>query len=454
MATRRGLHHVVGYRSKKGLRWVRCLDRVRDAAATAPVQGTGLGGAVRRTDVTDLFWRHRDGDGSPSLAQTGTRAAMVGVAAIAALLFLASRCLAAQPIAGGRYAGNWTVAGSPKSGGQRKGYIAFNVDDQGRAFLSDPRVAFEGSEIDGPCMESSWDLGGSERPNVSASGTIPGSVPNTTISNGTPVRIRANGTFFLAMTVRRGGTSGSLRFRGRFANHQVATGEFRVSITTAGRKCSKRGAFSVRFTGQRHFAVGSCTPPRTTTLADDGTSRVYRESYVYDPDVRHHDGGYGNGAVIYGCDRATRHRWVLAGDDTSNGLVDHYQCAEFGGPVAVAGTFMAILVQEICQPGSGSGQIRVVDLQTGTVHLDQAAPLSRDFGQNGVKSLVLAPTGSAAWIICEWQATRPCQVVDETAFGSNTLLDQGDQIDPQSLTLDGSTLSWRNNGETKTATLG
>ena len=32
MATRRGLYHVVGYRSKKGLRWVRCLDRVRDAA--------------------------------------------------------------------------------------------------------------------------------------------------------------------------------------------------------------------------------------------------------------------------------------------------------------------------------------------------------------------------------------------------------------------------------------
>ena len=65
---------------------------------------------------------------------------------------------------------------------------------------------------------------------------------------------------------------------------------------------------------------------------------------MYDPSVRHLDGGYGNGDVIYGCDRATGHRWVLAGDDTSNGLVDNYQCAEFGGPRRVSGAFMAILV--------------------------------------------------------------------------------------------------------------
>ena len=68
---------------------------------------------------------------------------------------------------------------------------------------------------------------------------------------------------------------------------------------------------------------------------------------------------------------------------------------------------------------------------------------------------MLAPTGSAAWIICKWLETHgPCQVVNEVTFGSNTLLDQGDQVDPKSLTLDGSTVTWRNNGETKTATLG
>jgi hypothetical protein len=67
--------------------------------------------------------------------------------------------LAAGPIPGGRYAGKWTAAGNPRSGGQRGGYLAFNVDERGRAFVSDPRVVFEDSQIDAPCMATPWDLG-------------------------------------------------------------------------------------------------------------------------------------------------------------------------------------------------------------------------------------------------------------------------------------------------------
>ena len=214
----------------------------------------------------------------------------------------------------------------------------------------------------------------------------------------------------------------------------------------------------MRFTGQRHFAVGTCSPPNTKTLADDGPSRVYEERYVYDPVVRDFSDD-GNGAVIYGCNRATHRRWVLAGDD-SNSLFDYYNCAEYGGPAAVAGRYMAVVVDWACEPGVGYGFIRVVDLKSGTVRLDRAALVQHgnDFDPhagNNATSLVLAPTGSAAWILCRAMADHPpCEVVDEIALGPNTLLDEGAEIDHKSLTLHGSTLSWRNGGETKTAMLG
>jgi hypothetical protein len=63
----------------------------------------------------------------------------------------------------------------------------------------------------------------------------------------------------------------------------VATGTFRVSVSSSHPSCTKRGTFSVRFTRKRHLAIGTCTPPHTMTLAEDDASRVYQERYVYDP---------------------------------------------------------------------------------------------------------------------------------------------------------------------------
>jgi hypothetical protein len=381
----------------------------------------------------------------------GSRLAWLPLPALGlGLLWLASTCLAAGPIKGGRYAGGTSL--SSRLDPDRR-YIAFDVDDQGRAFVSDPRLVFQGSEINAPCATSPWDLGGSRRLNASAD--------YYTISDGTPVRIRPDGTFFLSAAAREGdpprpagGAPTRLRLRGLFADSgHLATGSFRISRSPAGRPaCTKRGTFRVRFTGQRHLAVGTCSPAKTETLADDGAIRAYRERYVYDPVVRR---GYGNGDVIYGCDRATQHRWFLAGDDTSDGLFENYLCAENGGPVALAGSFVAILWESLCEPGVGTANIRIVDMQSGAVRVDQYAPVKPFDRPNQGKALVLAPDGSAAWIVCAGGSTpSPCQVVAAVAFGPNTLLDQGDQIDPKSLSLDGSTLSWRDNGETKTATLG
>ena len=58
------------------------------------------------------------------------------------LLWFVPGCLAAGPIKAGRYAG-------PS--------IAFNVGDNGRAFVSNPHIVFQGSQIDAPCASLPWD---------------------------------------------------------------------------------------------------------------------------------------------------------------------------------------------------------------------------------------------------------------------------------------------------------
>ena len=372
----------------------------------------------------------------PSRAATPTS---VVIAALVAVLSVAPVCLAAGPVKGARYAGKWST-GSSK--GDR--YIAFNVDDQSRAFVSDPRLVFEGSEFDGPCQQlGPWDLAGSQRDDVSGD--------STTVSDGSAVRIRPNGRFSLSMALTRGNVPARFRLAGRFAESgRTATGSFTDASARAGKsRCAKRGTFSVRFTGQRHLTAGTCTPPRTRTLADDGVFRIYEERYVYDPVIP----GRANGRAVYGCNPATGQRWFLAPDAPSAGYIDRYACGDGLAELATANKLVLVSLNDQCTGDIGSGPIRIVDLTTGTVLLD-TDPRVRPFSPMSlVDSVALAPTGSAAWIVCQLGNHLPCQVVDETAYGPNTLLDQGDQIDPQSLTLDGTTLSWTNNGETSTATL-
>jgi hypothetical protein len=362
---------------------------------------------------------------------------MFAVSTLIGLAWLAPAALAAAPIKGGRYAGKWST-------GSRKGdrYIAFNVDDQGRAFVSDPRLVFEGSEFDGPCQQlGPWDLGGSQRDNVSAD--------STTVSDGTTARIRPNGSFSLSIAQTRGDVSARLRLFGRFMRSgRTATGTFTDASSRAGTsRCAERGTFTGRFTGQRHLTMGSCTPPRTRTLEDDGSFRIYAERYVYDPVIP----GRANGGGVYGCNRSTGQRWFLAPDGPSDGYIDHYECGESLGELATAGALALFSVDGQCTNGAATDRMRIIDLTTGTLRLD-TDPRVAPFPAGFVEDVALAPTGSAAWTVCQFQG-HTCQVVDETAYGPNTLLDQGDTIDPKSLTLDGTTLSWHNNGETKTATL-
>lgn len=148
----------------------------------------------------------------PPRAATATG---VVIAELVVVLSVTPVCLAAGPVKGGRYAGKWSTGS-----GKEHGLIMFNVDDQGRAFVSDPRLVFEGSQFNGPCAEAGmWDLGGSQRNDLATD--------TTTVSDGTPVRIRPRGSFFLSVGLTRGHTSARLRLRGRSGSSgRVATGSF------------------------------------------------------------------------------------------------------------------------------------------------------------------------------------------------------------------------------------
>jgi hypothetical protein len=362
--------------------------------------------------------------------------------------------LAAAPIKGGRYAGKTST----------KGYVAFNVGDNGRAFVSNPRLVLQGSEIDAPCGLRDevglrpWDLGGSRRSDLFDD--------QTTVGSGRPVRVRADGRFGLVEKAASAGARSELSVKGRFASDGLrALGSFRVRATGSGaRACARRGTFVARFTGQRHFTRGDCPPAGVKLRAANGSAVVYHERYVYDPVVRNNDAPgaappYGPGSVEYGCVLGGRRQWFLAGNDSSSGLFDYYLCGENFQHVVLAHELAGLALFEVCQPGVAGGEVRIVDLRTGKVRffvndvsVGRNFPRSR---QNLVYGLVLAPSGSAAWLMCTADHAEPrvCQVVEEAAYWPLIVLDQGQLIKARSLALHGSTLSWLSDGEKKTARL-
>jgi hypothetical protein len=368
------------------------------------------------------------------------RSSMVALASALALLCLAPNCLAATPIAGGRYAGT-TSSGD---------FVAFNVDDRRQAFVSNPRIVYQGSEIDAPCATRPWDLGGSRRRDAAGK--------QTTLSNGKAARIRAGGTFGLSASADDSGTRASLKLTGRFSGSgKRANASFTVSGSSGQGPCTRRGTFVAKFTGQRHLGRGACPPSGSTSIVNDGVRRVYEEPYVYDQVVRNSDGGYGPGGAIYGCEGRSGGQWFLAGDDSNQALAHYYGCGENFEGVVVSGDVAALSLGELCrQPGVVQAWGRVVNLHTGIVMADASGtvgafpptPTDGSLIQRGL----IAANGSIAWIACTvFAQPRVCQVDAAPANGSAAVLDQGEGIDPLSLTLQGLTVSWQNNGATKTA---
>jgi hypothetical protein len=127
------------------------------------------------------------------------------------------------------------------------------------------------------------------------------------------------------------------------------------------------------------------------------------------------------------------------------------------GPVKVKGELAAYGLR-MCGVDTGQGSIVVRRLDNRRVLHDAPAVTGRlrPESYSQVASLVLKPDGAVAWIgtgnsiISHGAGATEVHAI---ARDRSRLLDSGSAIDSQSLRLRGSRLSWRNGGQTRTATL-
>jgi hypothetical protein len=107
----------------------------------------------------------------------------------------------------------------------------------------------------------------------------------------------------------------------------------------------------------------------------------------------------------------------------------------------LAGPYVAYALDG-CPMGCG-WTVNVVDLRNGKKHWINIG--SEGYAGGPATDLVLAPSGSIAWIV----AARPDQVAIQDASGRR-VLDSGERI--TSLELHGSTLTWVNGGTVRSET--
>ena len=150
-----------------------------------------------------------------------------------------------------------------------------------------------------------------------------------------------------------------------------------------------------------------------------------------------------SGTKYYGCWKATGRRTLLVGAD-----------AEQTGPIRLAGRFVGIAW---IVAGTEDSQVDVRDLRTGRLlHTAQMVGDPETVGPH-VSALVLRGNGSVAWIgIGSYfdEATENYTYgVEKFDTAGRRRLDQGPDVDPTSLHLSGSDLSWTHGAETRTDVL-
>jgi hypothetical protein len=174
-----------------------------------------------------------------------------------------------------------------------------------------------------------------------------------------------------------------------------------------------------------------CEPFQAHTLASDSTAVVYSV----------------NGAA-YGCLKP-------AGAEHELGSMRPCIGATHAGPFALAGDDVAYGA-ETCGVDDSSTEVIVRSLNSGRALRRQPAT-SRSLveQEGGIQSLVVKSDGSVAWIATEQSLgnrSRLLQVFKDDRRGLK-LLDSGLQVLPSSLRLHGSKLTWRHEGELRSATL-
>jgi hypothetical protein len=189
--------------------------------------------------------------------------------------------------------------------------------------------------------------------------------------------------------------------------------------------------------GASTSALGSngrslCQPPGSRTLARDAQARVFATQ-----------------KSVFGCS-GPAHRITRLGSAASCVNAAHVSRVALAGPIVAYGL-------QRCGVDTGFTQVLVRRLTDGT-RLGSFAATEKPLGAesfSAVSSLVVKPDGAAAWIGTGSSIIGPGQDVEVRA-GHGTereLLDTGSQINPGSLRLHGSHLSWLHGPAERSATL-
>lgn len=189
-----------------------------------------------------------------------------------------------------------------------------------------------------------------------------------------------------------------------------------------------------------HRLHRSCGPAEAKTLRRDRGARIYEL-----PAEPHR-----LGTPTFGCLFATRHSWRL--DRPSRWSYLNLKTLVLGAPwVAYSITSMGV-------DGGASG-VSVRNLRNGVIShsfpavTSPSAPMVESF--SSVAKIVLQKDGDIAWVGEESSIPNPQlrRQVEIAHSAGLSVVDEGPGIAPESLTLNGSTVSWVDSGETRTAQL-
>jgi hypothetical protein len=174
-----------------------------------------------------------------------------------------------------------------------------------------------------------------------------------------------------------------------------------------------------------------CGPASAKTLASDSRVRVY---------VLHQ--------VVYGCS-------VARGRSFRLGRAERALSHSRVGPVAVAGDLAAYGLQSFgVDTVSASVVVRRLTDGAQVKQLGATRAVGAEAFQS-IGSVVVNASGAVAWIGAEHSIVGHRSAIEVHADGSggDRVLDSGPNIDPASLRLHGSQLSWADGGATRHATL-
>jgi hypothetical protein len=250
-----------------------------------------------------------------------------------------------------------------------------------------------------------------------------------------------------AMAGRRGGLRYS--FRGRFASPHHASLTYRVRFpvpTVVGRPRQWCSSGDVRteadLNGDPPYS-GCRGQPRSTWLLSTATGRVFQQPKLvahsyYVP-------------YVYACSFDAGRRVTLGPDADPNVI----------GGLRLTGQFVAYVRYYICGSGPCPNSLEAIDvrdLRDGSL-VREASRFSGSFA--GIDALELAESGAMAWTLTSaatWDGSYPLpersrhEVWAHDSAGER-VLDSGPEVDPKSLQLSGSTVSWTNGGVTRSEEL-